>query len=547
MKQLLSAGYVVSILFANSILFGQTPTVGLIEHSNSSLDNGYVLFTPMPSKKTYLIDKCGKEIHSWTSTKRPGLSVYLLNDGNLLRTGCADDTFFTEGGTGGIIEKMDWNSNILWSYKISDNSTHCQHHDIKQLSNGNILAIVWELKTKSEAIWAGRDTNLLGSNLYNEKIVELQPIGQDSATIVWEWNVWDHLVQNFDSTKNNWGNIYNPNLININFGASVYKDWLHINAVEYNPAFDQIMLTCHNFGEIWVIDHSTTMAESAGHSGGNANKGGDLLYRWGNPGAYGYGTALDTKLWGPHNAYWIPSGYPNAGKIMIFNNRHPLSIFQYSSVEIIDPPGNNTGVYTSTLPYLPTSSYWSYSDSVAGNFYSPNVSGAQQLSNGNVLICDGPKGKFFEVDSLKNKVWEYVNPVRGNGPLSQGTLPTQNQVFRCTFYPDSYIGFNNQTLAPGLPIELNPYPDSCTLNSISTAMKETIVENDISTYPNPVVDQLNIISFEDVKNVKIINLLGQTIVDTDNTVIDMSTINKGTYLVRIETINKKTVTKRIIK
>ena len=65
-----------------------------------------------------------------------------------------------------------------------------------------------------------------------------------------------------------------------------------VNSVDYNEAFDQIILSSHNFNEIWVIDHSTTTAQAASHSGGNSGMGGDLLYRWGNPRAYRYGPRL---------------------------------------------------------------------------------------------------------------------------------------------------------------------------------------------------------------------------------------------------------------
>jgi hypothetical protein len=102
--------------------------------------DGYVLFAPGHSDTTYLIDKCGKRIHEWGSEYNPGLAVYLLNDGTLLRCGNVNNNQFMGGGQGGIVEKLDWNSNVLWSYEISDN-TQCQHHDAIQLPNGNIVAI----------------------------------------------------------------------------------------------------------------------------------------------------------------------------------------------------------------------------------------------------------------------------------------------------------------------------------------------------------------------------------------------------------------------
>lgn len=525
------------------------PTLGLIQHTAGSLDEGYILFAPMRDDTTYLIDKCGRKVHSWHSQYKPGLSVYLLPDGSLLRPGYIYDTTFSGDGDGGIIEKLDWNSNVVWSFKILD-SLQCQHHDVKMLPNGNILALVRDVKTKAQAIAAGRDTTLIASKLWSEKIVELQPIGTDSAIVVWEWKVWDHLVQAYDNTKPNFFPIASkPELIDINGRATNMSDWLHCNALDYNPAFDQVMITNHNFGEIWIIDHSTTTAEAASHSGGNSGKGGDLLYRWGNSLTYGSGTLSDRKFWGPHNGRWIEPGLPNAGSILVFNNRHPFATNDYSSVEIFHPPVDSLGNYNSTLPYLPTSSSWVYADtSLPGNFSALVVSGAQQLSNGNLLICDGPKGKFFEVDSLENKVWEYVNPVGNSGPLTQGTIMTinQNMVFRCTFYPATYSGFLNQILTAGLPIELNPLPDSCGL-SLTTSINNIDEENGISVYPNPVTDWLNLLPAESVQNVKVINLLGQSIIDTKSVHLDLTNLSKGVYIVKVETNGNKMIIKRIVK
>ncbi len=88
--------------------------------------------------------------------------------------------------------------------------------------------------------------------------------------IVWEWYAWDHLIQDYNASKENYGVVGDhPELIDINYGiSSSLSDWLHANSIDYNEKFDQILISVHNFNEIWVIDHSTTLEEAAGHTGG---------------------------------------------------------------------------------------------------------------------------------------------------------------------------------------------------------------------------------------------------------------------------------------
>jgi hypothetical protein len=531
------------------LIYSQVTTVGLIQHNAGSLDNGYVLFAPMTNTVTYLIDKCGKNVHSWTSTYKPGLSVYLLPDGSLLRTGNAANTTFTAGGTGGVIQKLNWNSSLAWSYTVSG-ATQCQHHDVKALPNGNILAIVWESKTVSEATLAGRNPALLGSTLWSEKIVEYQITGATTASVVWEWHVWDHLVQDFDNTKANFGSVStSPQLVNINYNANTQADWLHFNSVDYNSTFDQILISNHNFGEIWVIDHSTTTSQAASHTGGNSGKGGDLLYRWGNPVAYSNGSSANQKLWAQHNAHWIESGSPDAGKIMVFNNSHGIpGANNYSSVEIIDPAVSASGTYSSTLPYLPSNAFWTYAASTPTAFYASNISGAQQLSNGNVLVCNGPTGEFFELDNSAAKVWDYINPVKTTGPMSQGSTPTLNSVFRAVFYPATYSGFTSQTLTAGAPIESNPNSYTC---SLSTGFNEYTNDPLITFYPNPTSGYVTVNSEYPIKGIKFYNAMGQCVFEyaseqnTNTGVIDVNRFANGVYYIQLE-MDSKTILKKII-
>ncbi|MFC6268131.1 aryl-sulfate sulfotransferase [Frigoriflavimonas asaccharolytica] len=539
--------YLFFLLFVNVC---NAQTVGLIQKDAGSLDDGYVLFSPISSTTSYLIDKCGRQINTWQSANRPALSAYLLQDGTLLRSGNSNNTTFTAGGKGGIIQKIDWNGNVTWNYTISS-ALECQHHDVRALPNGNILAIVWESKTNTEAISQGRNPSLIPATIWSEKIIEIQQTGPTTGNIVWEWHVWDHLIQDFDTTKPNFGTISsNPQLLNLNFGASATnQDWIHLNSIDYNEELNQILVSAHEFDEVWIIDHSTTTAQAASHSGGNSGKGGDVLYRWGNPRAYNNGTVANQKLFGQHDAGWIKAGNPFANQIMIFNNGNGRTGGNYSTVEIINPPVNGAN-YTATLPYLPTSNSYIYNAGNAHNLYSQNISGAQQLSNGNVLISDGPAGNFFEVNTSGNTIWKYVNPVSNAGITTQGAIPSLNSVFKSTFYPSSYSGFAGKILSTGTIIEnQNTLSANCNL---TLNVEPTIFLENISIYPNPASDfiKVKLNSFESA-SIEIYNVAGQKMYAyiISSREIDISTKDfpNGVYFLKF--INKKGITnfKLIIK
>jgi hypothetical protein len=452
-------GIIFSVIY---IKLHAQQTVGLTFQKSGSMD-GYVLFAPLNATTTYLINKCGKVVHTWQSDHRPGQEAYLLPDGTLLRP--RRDVPVCLSSSGGVIEKLDWDSHVIWSYRVSD-STNCQHHDVCPLPNGNILAIAWEKKTNKEAMVAGRNALPTGNGLWSEKIIELKPIGKDSAAIVWEWRVWDHLVQDYNPAGLNYGIVSeNPQLININHYAVGAEDWLHFNSVAYNAKLDQIIISIRNFSEFIIIDHGTTTSEAATHSGGKRNKGGDVLYRWGNPITYNAGTKSDKKLFGQHAAHWIPKGFDGAGKILVFNNnRQGKAGITNSSVDIIDPPMDRKGNYkqTKNKSYLPDSASWSYVARIPESFHSRNSSSAQRLSNGNTIICVGAYGQFFEIDKKENIVWMYKNPVKGDSIVSQGTFLQQDApVFKCIFYETSYSGLKNRVLSEGKPIESNPQDYPC--------------------------------------------------------------------------------------
>ncbi len=377
MSNLIRKRFFILLIFISLVSLVQSQqTVGLFINTEESL-NGYTLFAPSTGKTTYLIDNCGYVVNSWESNYLPAISAYLLEDGSLLRTSA-----IRNDSVHGGVERYNWDGNLIWNINFTYEE-YQTHHDIEYLPNGNILMLATDFKSEQEAIEMGIDPSIIaGKTMWTEIIIEVEPTGSSGGIIVWEWHAWDHLVQDFDDSKPNHGSVFDqPELININYisdeaNHGVVIDWIHANSIDYNEEFDQIVISSRNFSEIWVIDHSTTTAEASGHTGGQYGKGGDILYRWGNPQCYDRGSPEDQVFFNQHDAHWIPENHPDAGKIMVYNNNNIDDQGNlYSSVDIIAPPITNDGHYeiTSTLPFAPEEVYWSYIASPPDSFHSRKI------------------------------------------------------------------------------------------------------------------------------------------------------------------------------
>ncbi|MFT5919507.1 MAG: hypothetical protein ACI9FU_001318, partial [Granulosicoccus sp.] len=371
---------------------------------------------------------------------------------------------FSGGETGGHIEKFNWEGDLVWDYAYS-NGPIMQHHDFAVMPNGNLIVLAWEYRTEQEAIAAGRDPNIVEESLWFSNVSEIELVGSDTFNVVWEWSLYDHLVQDIDSTKANFGVIsQEKGRLNINDLASegnpMNPDFMHCNAVTYNADLDQIAISARSRSEIYVIDHSTTTAQAATSVGGVYGKGGDFLYRWGNPQVYHQGTELDRVLHLQHDVTWVVGHDGAMGRFICFNN-YGVSETQSSVVEWI-PPMSGPGVYVDepNAAFGPSELSWSYTDS---EMYSGQMSGAQRLPNGNTLIVEGNTGEFTEVDSAGTMVWRYINPDSFFGMTTQGVAPNFNSVFKAQRYGTDYAAFDGRDLEAGNVLELDPYPSNCVI------------------------------------------------------------------------------------
>jgi len=396
---------IIAVFFTMTI-FNSEALIHKIENPIPSMlldsDEGHFLYTPWHSTTTYLINETGAVNHTWDSTYYPLYDSYIGDNGSIYLA--------IDSGQGGF-QKIAYDSTVLWEYHYTRDSSFATH-DIVPLPNGDIIIIMQEIKSRAQAIQAGRDPNTVGSQFYPNMLIQVHQTGPTSGEIVWEWHVWDHLIQDFDPSKDNYGVVSDhPELADINFDQYWSAGWPYVNSVDYNPEFDQILISAHNLDEVWILDHSTTTEEAAGHEGGIYGHGGDILYRWGNPQTYDRGDPSDRKLHFQHQCCWIKPGLPGAGNILVFSNGNNRPGGEISSCDEFTPDVNNdTGEYY--LPpggtYGPDDLTWQYM--LPEYLFSAGFGGAQRMLNDNTLICSGWTGTFIEVTPDHQIVWTYINP-----------------------------------------------------------------------------------------------------------------------------------------
>ncbi|MEC9445310.1 MAG: aryl-sulfate sulfotransferase, partial [Chloroflexota bacterium] len=162
-------------------------------------------------------------------------------------------------------------------------------------------------------------------------------------------------------------------------------EWSHGNTVS-EVSDDRVMFSFRNISTVGMIDKAS----------------GEIVWRLG-------GEALAQQ----HD----PSQLSDGNVLVYDNGSHSAHhALPFSRVIEVDPATNQI--------------VWEYFDTPAYNFFSPYISGARRLPNGNTLITEGMFGRMFQVAPNGDVVWEYINPHF----YEDAENAVVNRVFRATHY-----------------------------------------------------------------------------------------------------------------
>jgi len=333
---------------------------------------GFTLFAPQSGGgNVYLIDLDGKVVHTWRMPYPPGNYGYLTVRGTLFYNGK------TVEDSGRFISRQPWKGGVVleadWDGRVLWEVRHADHHhDGIRLTNGNVLLLCLGQLPRDlvPKVKGGMPGTEHNGEMYADYLVEMTTAGQ----VVWEWRSWEHL---------------DPENDGITAVQERREEWTHGNGVAELPNGD-IVVSFRIISTVIIIDR----------------KSGRIIWKLGAP-----------PLCGQH----APTPLPN-GNLLLFDNGphrldHPMPFSRVIEIEL------------ATKQIV-----WKYQEKREYEFFSPRISNAQRLPNGNTLICEGDFGRIFEVMTEGQLVWEFVNPYFGEGPGGPN-----NRVFRAYRYSEKEI------------------------------------------------------------------------------------------------------------
>jgi hypothetical protein len=387
-----------------SVNSNNTQTNDLIKSEANGSCIGYTLIIPLcDHDHAFLMDMDNKVIHNWSS---PCIPAKILPDGAIIGTSEYNDKIEKK-----YIIQQDWEGNIIWQFNNWEDGWARQHHDLEREGNP-----VGYYAPGQDFIENGKTLVLAHSTVLNISISKwplyddvIYEVDWDGNLTGYEWHANEHYKEMGFTIWAKFGIFYQklPFLDPSNF-----RGWLHINSLSelgenhwydegdnrFNP--HNIIIDSRHANFIVIIERST----------------GNIVWRVGPD--YSKNIEGGCKLGqiiGPHHAHMIPKGLPGEGNILVFDNGG------FAGYGILGLPCRYIRFYSRVIEFNPITYdiVWEYEDKdgllflpYAENyrFYSELYSSVQRLPNGNTLICEGSRGRIFEVTPEKNIVWEYIYP-----------------------------------------------------------------------------------------------------------------------------------------
>jgi len=402
---------------------------------------GYTIFMGRQTGPV-LVDMNGNVLRQWQGLH--GFPAKLLPGGHVMGSlgmrspqhGYQDQTDLVQ---------IDWEGRVVWKFDryefIEDPGQESmwmarQHHDYQREGNP-----VGYYVPGMEPLADGGNTLILAHKNVTNPDISDKPLLDDviyevswEGDILWEWACSDHFGElEFSEAARN-AMARNPNMV---VGKGKVGDWMHMNAIStlgpnrWHDAGDQRF---HPDNIIWDGRQTNIIAVTD-------KKSGRIVWQIGPD--YDRSEALRELGWiiGQHHAHMIPRGLPGEGNILVFDNG---GFAGYGSPNPGAAQGHNNALrdFSRVLEFDPITLkiMWRYSYIEAGlipkmtshKFYSPLISSAQRLPNGNTLITEGSGGRIFEVTRSGGIVWEYISPYYGMDNMS-------NHVYRAYRVPYDWV------------------------------------------------------------------------------------------------------------
>jgi len=403
--------------------------------------NGYTVYEAKEGG-VMVIDMNGREVQFFKGLH--GFPPKMLPGGRLIgQTGERSTKFSTQDKFD--LVQVDWDGTILWRfdrYEYIDDPGETprwmarQHHDFQREGNP-----VGYYAPGQDPLVEGGKTMILGHKDVKKPAITNRLLLDDTVyeidwegNLLWEWVLSDHFDA-LDLREDSKNTLFrNPNVRPARGGIA---DWAHTNSMSLlgpNRFFDagddrfhpdNVIICCRDLNTTLIISKAT----------------GKVVWKLGP--YFDQTPALRALGWiiGQHHAHMVPKGLPGEGNILIFDNGgwagygspNPASVTgekyatrDYSRVLEIDPVSLKI-VWQLTPKEMGRVFPVDYS-----RFYSPFVSSAQRLPNGNTLITAGATGAVLEVTAKHEIVWEYIAPY-------WGSIVPINQVYRAYRVPYEWI------------------------------------------------------------------------------------------------------------